>query len=273
MNSTNLIKDTVSSECSVKIEDTTRERIRLRITQVAVAVASDPSRKPRRQGNTAQVCRGGSEVLATIRLANVNKILDLRHEGRADHLGKWFLHEMVASLFCALDGWPDNFRSWARVRLPTLDPNQIEALIADSEESPRAWDSAAAGSILRLSTIDRERLRAWSLAPFDQTQAEREATQKARRAEAERQRRRKAGAKQRGKSILLRVLNALPKDGSAISRSALRACLGYQLGHTKREGEMLRRALVQGKAGGILDYDREKARLVLQPPPNVPAII
>ncbi|HRJ68856.1 MAG TPA: hypothetical protein PK812_04535 [Beijerinckiaceae bacterium] len=180
-----------------------------------IAIEAPPEAPKRvRKGFTTSGKRKPRD-LAPIRLRQVNRVLDLRYGGRADRDCVQAVIEVTAHLCHAMDGWPDNFRGWVRERAPTFNPANVAALIDIVSAEPAPWDGAAAGRILRLSEIDRQRLRAWTIEPFDLSPAERAESRKLRKREADKARRRKAGAKDRAQS----AAKAKPWREQGVSRA------------------------------------------------------
>lgn len=169
-----------------------------RTVLIAVETSPEQARKPRRSGGVKS--NRPPPDMAAIRLAEVDKVLDLRFDGRADRADVKPIIETAAHLCRAMSGWPDNFRGWRRKRASTFNQAEAEALIALADAEPEPWDGAAAGRILRLSEPDRLRLRISTIEPFDMSPAEREESRKLRKRGKDRARRWKAGAKDREKS-------------------------------------------------------------------------
>lgn len=171
---------------------------RFRTVQIALETSQERPKRPRRAG--AHSGKATHADLSAIRLKQINDVLAHSYGDRADRDYTAQIIEMVAHLCCAMTGFPDNFHRWVRKRAPTLNPAKVKALIDIASTEPEAWDGAAAGRILRLSEIDRLRLRINTIEPCDLSPSERAETRKQHKREVAEARRRKAGAKDQKES-------------------------------------------------------------------------
>jgi hypothetical protein len=180
--------------------------------------------------------------IETKRIRDVNKVLDLRHEGRADPSSAQSLAEFVVHLFSDLDGHPKKFRGWAKRRAPSLSLAVVEALIVDAEDGQEPWDAAKVGRLLNLSWTDRHKLKAWHILPYDRSVAALAEDRRINKRERDRERRLKAGAKPRAES----AATTKPWDAQGISERTF-----YRRKRAAENGSVSHSILLKGDRGNL----------------------
>jgi len=151
------------------------------------------ARKHRRQKR-----RGRAPSFAALRLANMYALFRDRYGDALpdDDAGRDDLRRMLDHLAGSSEA-ERRMSSIARAWAPWMPDVERDQLIAAVIAKPRRYRADTLAVLLHVTDAERQRLRLWTIGSVDRNREQRIADRKARRRQAEQQRRRAAGARPR----------------------------------------------------------------------------
>jgi hypothetical protein len=154
---------------------------------------------------SSKEAKAKAEIIRRLRLGNLRRLIQSRYGPTLpdDDAGREDLHELLLQI---------SLGPAAGIKVPNaiavyakwMRPHEAAQLIDQINRTPARLRRSTArqlGQRQRVTNEQRERLRLWTIAPFDMTDAQLEEQRKAKARARERTRRQKAGSKPRETSI------------------------------------------------------------------------
>jgi hypothetical protein len=166
--------------------------------------------------------RSKTETMRRLRVGNLRTLLRERcgHTLPDDDAGREYLHDLLLPI--SLGSEPDlKMANTVEVWAPWMDVRERFDLVALIERTPahlRKIKATALGKRLRVTAEERERLRLWTITPFDMTDKQLKEQRKAKDRARKSRRRREAGSEPRTKYEATSLSRTRPWAALGISR-------------------------------------------------------
>jgi hypothetical protein len=160
-------------------------------------------------------------TIAAIRVSELTRLFDYRYsrmylpEGDDTLIAARIMAHHLGSLRDA----PRRIEAWLATCTPWLGLAERERLISEVAECPLRWRADKLGWKLRLSDVERRKLKITTIGAFDVTKAERAKRRASSKRERERNRRSRSGAKSRAAYLAQQKTKAPPWTAAGLTRS------------------------------------------------------